>query len=171
MRPQFFLILIASLAVAACSQQERATPITAESMVTVEPVEDPAEDLLENSALEVEPLPPRPLPQRPAQRRPAEQAPMTQDQMLARAERGFDRADADSDGVVTTSELEAAAETLPNARNWTRADRDGDGRLTRDEFRSVVAWRFQRIDADGDGVVSPAERRTRPASETSSSSE
>lgn len=167
MRPPF-LLLLATLAIAACSQQERAIPTTGEFDATVEPVEVPAEDLLEEAALEVEPLPPRPLPPRPAQRRPAEQAPMTQDQMLARAERGFDRADTDSDGVVTTAELNAAAEALPNARNWARADRDGDGRLTRDEFRSVVAWRFQRMDADRDGFVSPAERRARPASETSS---
>lgn len=161
MRPQFLLVLLATFAVAACSQQEKATPTPAEPAAADELVEDPAEVLLEETALDVEPLPPRPLPARPAARRQAEQGPMTLEQMLERAERGFDRADADSDGVVTTAELEAAAEALPNARNWVRADRDGDGRLTRDEFRSVVAWRFQRMDADGDGTASLAERQAR----------
>jgi hypothetical protein len=158
MRCQSVLALIATFAIAACSQEEKATPATAESLAVAELIDDPTEVLLEETALDVEPLPPRPLPPRPAARRQAEQGPMTQEQMLERAERGFDRADADSDGVVTTVELEAAAETLPNARNWARADHDGDGRLTRDEFRSVVAWRFQRMDTDGDGAVSPNER-------------
>ncbi len=161
MRPQSFLVLIATLAIAACSQAETAAPAIAEPATLEDPSDDSAELLLEETALDVEPLPPRPLPARPAARRQAEQGPMTLEQMLERAERGFDRADTDSDGVVTTAELEAAAETLPNARNWARADRDGDGRLTRDEFRSVVAWRFQRMDGDGDGTVSLAERQAR----------
>jgi Ca2+-binding EF-hand superfamily protein len=85
---------------------------------------------------------------------------MTADQMQARALRGFDRADADSDGVVTTAEIEQAVEAgQTGVRGWTRADRDGDGRLTRQEFQSVVAWRFQRADADQDGSVTVAERQ------------
>ncbi|WP_051651339.1 EF-hand domain-containing protein [Brevundimonas bacteroides] len=154
-----------AMSLAACAQEERVEAAAVDPAPIEEPADAPEEAFLEEAALDVEPLPPRPLPPRPAQRRQAEQGPMTLEQMLARAERGFDRADADSDGVVTTAELDAAAETLPNARNWSRADRDGDGRLTKDEFRSVVAWRFERMDADGDGSVSVEERQARRGGE------
>lgn len=154
-------VVIAALALPACAPEEQAEAAAIDP-ASIEESADPAtEALVEQAAESVERLPPRPLPPRPVQRRQVEQGPMTLEQMLARAERGFDRADADSDGVVTTSELDAAAETLPNARNWSRADRDGDGRLTREEFRSVVAWRFERMDADADGQISVQERQAR----------
>lgn len=165
MRLILCLVSIAALSLAACSREEEAVAAAVDPAPSEEPADASEEALLEEAALDVEALPPRPLPPRPVQRRQAEQGPMTLEQMLARAERGFDRADADSDGVVTTAELEAAAETLPNARNWSRADRDGDGRLTKDEFRSVVAWRFERMDADGDGQVSVEERQARRGGE------
>lgn len=157
---RFVLCLISVAALAACSREDEtaAAPVAVDPAPIAEPADAPAEPVLQDAALTVEPLPPR-----PARRRQAETGPITLEQMLARSERGFDRADADANGVVSTPELEAAAETLPNARNWSRADRDGDGRLTRDEFRSVVAWRFQRMDADGDGQVTPAERQARRA--------
>ena len=165
MRLVVCLVSIAALSLAACSREEEAKAAAVDPAPIEEPADAPEEALLEEAALDVEALPPRPLPPRPVQRRQAEQGPMTLDQMLARAERGFDSADTDSDGVVTTAELEAAAATLPNVRNWSRADRDGDGRLTKDEFRSVVAWRFQRMDADGDGSVSLEERQVRRGGE------
>ena len=165
MRLALCLASIVSLSLTACTRKEEAVAAAVDPAAVEETADAPDAALLEEAALEVEPLPPRPLPPRPAPRRQAEQGPMTLQQMLARAERGFDRADADSDGVVTTAELEAAAETLPNARNWSRADRDGDGRLTKDEFRSVVAWRFERMDADGDGSISVEERQSRRGSE------
>lgn len=152
---------IVALSLAACAPEEQAEAAAVDPASIEEAEDAPDEAFLEEAALDVEPLPPRPLPPRPAPRRQVEPGPMTLEQMLARADRGFDRADADSDGVVTTGELDAVAATLPNARNWSRADRDGDGRLTRDEFRSVVAWRFERMDADGDGSVSVEERQAR----------
>jgi hypothetical protein len=165
MRRLVCLVSIATLSLAACGREEPAEAAAVRPASVEEPADAPSEILLEEASLAVDPLPPRPLPPRPAQRRQAEPGPMTLDQMLNRSQRGFDRADADSDGVVTTAELDAAAATLPNARNWARADRDGDGRLTRDEFRSVVAWRFERMDADGDGLVSVDERQARRGGE------
>lgn len=165
MRLALCLASMVSLSLTACTREEEAVAATVDPAPVEEPADAPDAALLEEAALEIEPLPPRPLPPRPAPRRQAQPGPMTLEQMLARAERGFDRADADSDGVVTTSELDAAAEILPNARNWSRADRDGDGRLTKDEFRSVVAWRFERMDADGDGSISVEERQARRGGE------
>lgn len=165
MRLALCLASIVSLSLTACTREDEAVAVAVDPAPIEEPADGPDDALLEEAALDVEPLPPRPLPPRPVQRRQAEQGPMTLEQMLARAERGFDRADTDSDGVVTTAELEVAAATLPNARNWSRADRDGDGRLTKDEFRSVVAWRFERMDADGDGSVSVEERQARRGGE------
>ncbi|MEQ7155829.1 hypothetical protein [Brevundimonas aurifodinae] len=159
MRVALSLLSIVILSLAACSRDEDAAAETVDPAAIAEPADAPEETLLQEAALAVEALPPRPYRPPAGQRRQTETGPMTLDQMLARAERGFDRADTDSDDVVTTAELEIVAQTLPGARNWTRADRDADGRLTRDEFRSVVAWRFQRMDADGDGVVSVAERQ------------
>jgi len=159
MRLALSLLAVVCLPIAACSRDEEAAAAAVDPAPIAEPADAPHDTLLQEVAVAVEPLPPRPLRPRAGQGRQAETEPMTLDQMLARAERGFDRADADSDGVVTTAELDTAAETLPGARNWARADRDADGRLTREEFRSVVAWRFQRMDADGDGVVSVAERQ------------
>lgn len=153
MRVVVCLIAVACVALVACSPEEPAAPAIDPAPIA-EPADAPLEPVLQDVALTVEPLPPRPAP-----RPQAEAGPVTLDRMLARAERGFDRADADADGVVSTTELEAAAEILPNARSWSRADRDADGRLTREEFRSVVAWRFQRMDADDDGQVNPAERQ------------
>jgi hypothetical protein len=165
MRLVLCLASIVTLCLTACAQEEQAKAAAVDPAPIEEPADASDEALLEEAALDVEPLPPRPLPPRTAPRRQAEQGPMTLEQMLARVERGFDRADTDSDGVVTTAELDAAAETLPNARNWSRADRDGDGRLTKDEFRSVVAWRFERMDADGDGSISVEERQSRRGGE------
>lgn len=159
MRLALSLLAVVCLPIAACSRDEEAAAAAVDPAPIAEPADAPHDTLPQEVAVAVEPLPPRPLRPRAGKGRQAETEPMTLDQMLARAERGFDRADADSDGVVTTAELDTAAETLPGARNWARADRDADGRLTREEFRSVVAWRFQRMDADGDGVVSVAERQ------------
>ena len=163
MRPLVLtLIALSSSTLVSCSQGDDAAAAptvtaTAEPSPLLEPMEAPTEAPLQEAAEDIEPLPPRPAPRRQG----AEAAgPMTADQMQARALRGFDRADADSDGVVTTAEIEQAVEAgQTGVRGWTRADRDGDGRLTRQEFQSVVAWRFQRADADQDGSVTVAERQ------------
>lgn len=154
------LIVVSSSTLMACSEGDDAAAAPtaiAEPAPLLEPLDAPMPDSLQDAAEDIEPLPPRPAPRRP---NAGEAGPMTADQMQARALRGFQRADADSDDVVTTAEIEqAVAAGQTGARVWTRADRDGDGRLTRQEFQSVVAWRFQRLDSDGNGSVSAAERQ------------
>jgi hypothetical protein len=156
-----FLIVLSS-ALVACSRGDDAAAAstateTAEPAPLPQPMEAPTEAPVQQAAGDIQPLPPRPVPRRQTA---GEAGPMTADQIQARALRGFERADADSDGVVTTAEIERAVEAgQTGVRGWTRADRDGDGRLTRQEFQSVVAWRFQRADADQDGTVSVEERQ------------
>jgi hypothetical protein len=154
------LIALSSSGLMACSQGDDAAAAptaAAEPAPLLEPLDAPLSDPLQEASEDIEPLPPRPAPRRP---NAGEAGSMTADQMQARALRGFERADADSDDVVTAAEIEqAVAAGQTGARAWTRADRDGDGRLTRQEFQSVVAWRFQRLDADQDGTVTAAERQ------------
>ncbi|MDX5393739.1 MAG: hypothetical protein LPJ86_07940 [Caulobacteraceae bacterium] len=49
-----------------------------------------------------------------------------------RAAAMWDQADADRNGVVTTAEIQSAAD-----RRFARADKDGDGRLDKVEFTSL----------------------------------
>lgn len=83
----------------------------------------------------------------------------------------FDLIDRNADGVLTPKELRDAdamrrgrAEQF-RERAWERfhrADRDGDGTITRDEARQGlpgVALRFDDIDANRDGRLTPEEFR------------
>ncbi|MGF7147984.1 hypothetical protein FHS96_001593 [Sphingomonas zeicaulis] len=44
------------------------------------------------------------------------------------------------------------------SRMFTRLDANGDGQLEASELDALLARRFQRIDADGDGSITPDER-------------
>ena len=102
-----------------------------------------------------------------------------------RADR-FSRMDADADGSITEAEMRAFASDRA-ARRFVRLDRNGDGAvalseiedrragrhhrdghkhargsrgpLTADKVEARVMKRFDRIDADGDGVVTLQEAR------------
>ena len=84
--------------------------------------------------------------------------PMTLADMQARALRGFERQDANGDGVVTADELSNEGEGRGGGRMLERADADGDGRITRAEAEAAAAERFRAMDRNGDGVVSEDER-------------
>lgn len=87
-----------------------------------------------------------------------------------RGQRFFELLDRNRDGVVTLGEMRAM-----RARRMAAIDANRDGRISRREFMSArppwargrprrqMARRrariFSRIDADGDGFISPAERR------------
>jgi len=88
----------------------------------------------------------------------------TSDAFGPRAGRLFQRLDADGDGAVERSEIEAL-----RGRLFARFDADGDGSLSREEMEAASsrrrrrapmgdpAARAERLDADGDGLVSEAE--------------
>jgi phage gpG-like protein len=52
-----------------------------------------------------------------------------------------------------------AARGTGEGGNWlARMDTDNDGMISRDEFTAPALKRFDRADADGDGIVTPEER-------------
>lgn len=76
---------------------------------------------------------------------------------LARADRQFDRLDANHDGVVTKEEVDRAADQIAKTvrerieRQFSRADADKDGKETRAEYRDVADKRFARLDRTPEG--------------------
>ncbi len=76
----------------------------------------------------------------------------------------FQRMDADDDGKITQEEVDAF-----RAAQVTAADASGDGALSIEEFdtayrdltRSKMVRAFQRLDVDGDGIISADEMDNR----------
>lgn len=86
--------------------------------------------------------------------------PMTLAAMLAKADETFNAADFDQSGVLSARELARAAQDQGAAgQGLARADANHDGRVTRDEYHAAYTAVFTRLDTDGDGVISNAERR------------
>lgn len=73
-----------------------------------------------------------------------------------RAEKMFERLDADKDGKVTLEEMRTVA-----LERFARRDVDGDGIVTREDREARRAnrraERFAEIDADNDGIISQEE--------------
>lgn len=77
----------------------------------------------------------------------------------------FARLDANKDGKISREEFEAyraqnakvdAAATKAGKRGermFARFDADKDGFLSRTEADAVLAWRFKRMDANNDGIL------------------
>lgn len=84
--------------------------------------------------------------------------PATLADMQARAERRFERMDADSDGVLVGDELEGGR---GGGRMMERADANGDSRVTRAEAAAASQAAFRAMDANGDGTVTEEERPER----------
>lgn len=93
--------------------------------------------------------PDAPTPPRPTQ---------TLNTFVQRAERLFEDADQNRDGVLSGAELDSGGR---GARYLSRADRDGDGEVTRDEARRAAEALFRSRDEDGDGLIDADERPDR----------
>ena len=82
----------------------------------------------------------------------------------------FGHLDADGDGALTGQEM-AVLSSGPAAsmgggrlrRMIAQADSSNDGRVSREEMVAGAERMFRRLDADGDGVLSDAERPRPPA--------
>ncbi|HJV41548.1 EF-hand domain-containing protein [Caulobacter sp.] len=99
---------------------------------------------------------------------PTGQAPagMTLQQFqTANGDKMFARLDADKDGKISPEEFAAFREQNAKVdakaakagkrghRMFARFDADKDGSLSRAEADKVLAWRFKRMDANNDGVL------------------
>lgn len=109
--------------------------------------------------------------------------PVTKAEMLARADARFDRMDANKDGQLDANERKAGADAaraaiaerkggemadfMPGAGRrggmvgegmLQRIDTNGDGMISKAENRAAAEARFARMDANGDGTIGADER-------------
>jgi Ca2+-binding EF-hand superfamily protein len=93
--------------------------------------------------------------------------------MAARDDK-FASMDGDGDGAITEAELEAAIARFHDEHgtdsggkhrgpDFGRLDADGDGAVTRTEFDDAAERMFARFDRNGDGVLSPEDRKDHDA--------
>lgn len=80
---------------------------------------------------------------------------LTLEEMTAKQAAMIEEADADGNGAVSKAEMRAFREAKRAERN---PDRNDDGVIDRTEFLNAAQDRFDRLDADGDGLLSEDER-------------
>ena len=91
--------------------------------------------------------------------------------LRARFEADFAKLDTNKDGQLSKAEFMAAAPqvsaTTPTGANLlAQLDKNKDGKVSADEFRMPVLERFDAIDTNHDGIISPAEREAAQARAT-----
>ncbi len=75
----------------------------------------------------------------------------------ARAERLFNRLDTDGDGRLDREEIISGVGQVRLRNALERADIDLDDHVSRQEFTDMATRAYQRLDADGNGVITEAE--------------
>lgn len=90
---------------------------------------------------------------------------ISRDEIVGEATKAFARYDANDDGKLSTSELDAGERSRSAMggflkRHATEIDRDGDGIMTRAEAVGNSERMFAKMDANGDGKISANEMAT-----------
>ncbi|MBT2187674.1 EF-hand domain-containing protein [Sphingobium nicotianae] len=94
------------------------------------------------------------------------QGPQTRDQYIAAAKARFAVMDASGDGIVTRDEVSAQiAKRMGDTprpemvdRMFSRLDTDGDGKATTAEVEAAAGARFDALDTDKNGTLTPEEQ-------------
>jgi Ca2+-binding EF-hand superfamily protein len=91
---------------------------------------------------------------------------VTKDEAPAPMQQHFDALDANKDGAIDQQELQAAhaargAQGPRGPGRMAHLDADKDGKVSQAEFVAGVQQWFSRMDADGDGVVTRQELRSK----------
>ncbi|WP_428409990.1 EF-hand domain-containing protein [Hyphococcus sp.] len=87
---------------------------------------------------------------------------LTADEMSEKHAQFIEDADADGDGAVTKEEMKAFHEA--KRAEWREArnpDKNGDGVVDKTEYINAAQERFDKMDKDGNGVLSEDEQKRR----------
>ena len=79
-------------------------------------------------------------------------------EFMAQADARFARMDKNGDGVITADEMGGMAGRGPGG-GLMAADTNHDGKISRAEFTAQAAAHFAKLDANGDGQISPDEMK------------
>ena len=81
---------------------------------------------------------------------------ISQAEFTAMMDQRFTRMDKNGDGFITADELGDMAGRGPGG-GVMAADTDHDGKVSHAEFTALAAARFTKLDANGDGQITPDE--------------
>jgi|SaaInl4_150m_RNA_FD_contig_31_697815_length_646_multi_5_in_0_out_0_1 hypothetical protein len=71
----------------------------------------------------------------------------------------FQTADRNSDGQLTSDELDMVRQARRTQRMLTRHDSNDDGKISLEEFNNQMPLWFSRLDNNGDGIVTAREKQ------------